>query len=42
MTVRELIEELEGSRTAYKVSCVGERVLVSTDSVSQALVEGRA
>ena len=41
MTVREFVEELGNSRTAYKVSCVNDTVFVSTDSVNQALVEGR-
>jgi len=40
MTVKEFLEELAESRTAYKVSCCNDRVLISTDSVHQGLVGG--
>lgn len=41
MTIKELFDELSGSNTAYKISCMGEHVLVSTDSVNQVLRGGR-
>ncbi len=42
MTVKEFSEGLAESRTAYKVSCRNDCVLLSTDSVHQGLAGGRS